>query len=212
MNFEPRKKGRKVEQVLAGAREVFLAEGFEGASVDDIARAAQVSKATLYKYFPDKRLLFIEVANAECTRQADLAIAQIQSSAPVGEALYCAAMTMAQFHLSDLGQQTYRIAVAEAARFPEIGRAFYNAGPTIAREALQADLRRRVAAGELVIEDIALAADQFIELCKASHHVQSAMGVRTNFSEAEIERIIRGAVKLFLAGYGAETTGSSETI
>lgn len=203
MNFEPRKKGRKFDQVLAAAREVFLAEGFEGASVDDIARAAQVSKATLYKYFPDKRLLFIEVANAECRRQADLAIAQIQSSAPVGEALYCAAMTMVRFHLSDLGQQTYRIAVAEAARFPEIGRAFYNAGPTIAREALQADLRRRVAAGELAIKDIPLAADQFIELCKASHHVQTAMGVRTNFSEAEIERIIRGAVSLFLAGYGA---------
>lgn len=203
MNFEPRKKGRKYDQVLAGAREVFLAEGFEGASVDDIARVAQVSKATLYKYFPDKRLLFVEVANAECQRQADLAIAQIQRTGPVAEALYGAAMTMVRFHLSDLGQQTYRIAVAESARFPEIGRAFYNAGPTKAREALQTDLRRRVAAGELAIDDIPLAADQFIELCKASHHVQSAMGVKTAFSDAEIERIIRGAVDVFMASYGA---------
>ena len=44
------RKGRKFDQVLAGARDVFMADGFEGASVDAIARAAGVSKATLYSY------------------------------------------------------------------------------------------------------------------------------------------------------------------
>ncbi len=47
------KRGRKFDQVLQGAREIFMSDGFEGASVDDIARAAGVSKATLYSYFPD---------------------------------------------------------------------------------------------------------------------------------------------------------------
>ena len=55
------RKGRKVEQVLAGAREVFLRDGFEGASVDEIAKVSGVSKATLYSYFSDKRRLFQEV-------------------------------------------------------------------------------------------------------------------------------------------------------
>ena len=64
------RKGRKFDQVLDGARQVFLTDGFEGASVDEIARAANVSKATLYSYFPDKRLLFMEVATTECQRQA----------------------------------------------------------------------------------------------------------------------------------------------
>ena len=58
------RKGRKFDQVLAGARDVFMADGFEGASVDAIARVAGVSKATLYSYFPDKRLLFMEVAGS----------------------------------------------------------------------------------------------------------------------------------------------------
>ena len=53
---------------------VFLRDGFDGASVDDIAREAGVSKATLYSYFPDKRLLFLEVAKTECARQADEAV------------------------------------------------------------------------------------------------------------------------------------------
>ena len=79
------RRGRKFDQVLAGAREVFLRDGFEGASVDDIAREAGVSKATLYSYFPDKRLLFQEVARAECRRAADEAEAMVDDQAPVAE-------------------------------------------------------------------------------------------------------------------------------
>ncbi|MFV2003524.1 MAG: TetR/AcrR family transcriptional regulator, partial [Paracoccaceae bacterium] len=75
-------KGRKFEQVLAGACEVFLADGFEGASVDDIARVAGVSKATLYSYFPDKRALFIEVLRTECQRQTNPASINIDMSQP----------------------------------------------------------------------------------------------------------------------------------
>jgi AcrR family transcriptional regulator len=62
------RKGRKFDQVLTGARKVFMADGFEGASVDDIARAAEVSKATLYSYFPDKKLLlgdFLDIVKLE---------------------------------------------------------------------------------------------------------------------------------------------------
>jgi len=81
------KKGRKFDQVLIGARDVFLRDGFEGASVDDIAKAAQVSKATLYSYFPDKRLLFMEVAKTECRRQADSAIETTDMTAPIATIL-----------------------------------------------------------------------------------------------------------------------------
>ena len=197
------KRGRKFDQVLEGARQVFMADGFEGASVDDIARAAKVSKATLYSYVPDKRLLFMEVAKHECQRQAELAIAQVQTDGPMNETLFNAASTMARFFMSKLGRQTYRIAVAESERFPEIGQAVYYAGPTIARNALIDYLSNRMEAGELIIEDLDLAADQFIEMCKASHHIQAMMGVKTDFTDAEIDRVIRGAVDTFLARYGA---------
>jgi AcrR family transcriptional regulator len=197
------KKGRKFDQVLEGARKVFMADGFEGASVDDIARAAGVSKATLYSYFPDKRFLFMEVARLECQRQAETAITRMQMSGAARDVLFEAASHMVRFFLSKLGRQTYRIAVAESERFPEIGRAFYTSGPTLARQALTDYFRRCIAAGTLVIDDIDLAADQFIELCKASLHVQMMMGIKTDFTDAEIDRVIRGAVEAFLARYGA---------
>jgi len=198
------KKGRKYDQVLVGAREVFMADGFEGASVDDIAKRAGVSKATLYSYFPDKRFLFMEIARLECQRQAEAAITRMQMSGEARDVLFEAASHMVRFFLSRLGRQTYRIAVAESERFPEIGQQFYNSGPTLARQALVRYFTERVAAGELAIDDIALAADQFIELCKASLHTKMIMGIKTDFTDAEIDRVIRGAVEVFLARYGAE--------
>ncbi len=204
------KRGRKFEQVLQGAREVFLAEGFEGASVDIIAKKAGVSKATLYSYFPDKKLLFLEVAKSECSRQANMAQSRIDMTGPPEDVLYEAASQMVRFFLSDFGRAMYRTCVAEAARFPEIGREFYASGPEVAQKILTAFLRDSVARGYLVIpeEDLSFAADQFRELCKASLHVQMVMGVRSEFSDAEIDRVVLGAVEMFVARYGAARPGA----
>ncbi|WP_172297514.1 TetR/AcrR family transcriptional regulator [Pseudoruegeria sp. HB172150] len=197
------KQGRKFDQVVEGARDVFLKDGYEGASVDDIARAAQVSKATLYSYFPDKRRLFMEVAKREFQRQAEEAVARIKMAGPASDVLFDAASSMTRFFLSDFGRQTFRIAVAEAGRFPELGRDFYCSGPSIARDALTCYLTERIDEGELVIEDIELAADQFIELCKASLHTKWIMGIVNEFPDSEVQRVVRGAVSVFMARYGA---------
>ena len=145
------RKGRKFDQVLEGARMVFLRAGFEGASVDDIAREAGVSKATLYSYFPDKRLLFMEVAKAECQRQADEAVQIIESvGMPVEEVLRFAAARFIDYMSSDFGLQTYRLCVAESDRFPQLGHAFYHSGPELVRSRMVEYLRKAVARGELV--------------------------------------------------------------
>ncbi len=198
------KKGRKFDQVLAGARDIFLRDGFEGASVDQIARAAGVSKATLYSYFPDKRILFLEVAKTECQRQADQATAEMETSRPPRQVLTTAATHMLGFFLSDFGQQVYRIVVAESGRFPQLGREFYESVPLKVRSTMVAYFREAIARGELRIDDLELAADQFPELCKARLHSQLILGVKTRFSEAEVRRVVEGAVEMFLARYGTE--------
>ena len=81
------RQGRKVQQVLAGARTVFMRDGFEGASVDAIAREAGVSKATLYSYFADKRVLFMEVGRSQCAHQSGLLFECVDTSAPAREVL-----------------------------------------------------------------------------------------------------------------------------
>jgi len=194
--------GRKFDQVLAGAREVFLADGFEGASVDDIARAAGVSKATLYSYFPDKRLLFMEVVTNECGQMADRALELIDESAPPREVLTIAASQIVPFLLSDFAQRCFRICMAERDRFPELGQAFYASGPEMGRARLSEYMAEAADRGELNIPDVDMAAEQFAELCKAKLWNRAAFGIQNEFSQTEIDEVVRNAVDTFLARYG----------
>lgn len=196
------KRGRKFDQVLGGAREVFLRDGFDGSSVDDIARAAGVSKATLYSYFPDKRLLFMEMAKRECQRQAENTIGSIDFEAPVADILLKVGSEMVNFICSGLGQRIFRICVAEADRFPELGRAFYESGPRLVRSKMIELLNLAIERGEMQIDDIDLAADQFPELCKADLFPRIVFKGETAFSEAERLRVVKGAVETFVARYG----------
>lgn len=204
MNLQPGiKRGRKFDAVLAGARDVFLRDGFEGASVDDIARAAQVSKATLYNYFPDKRLLFLEVARGEISSVADNAMEAIDRTKPPAHVLAAAARTIIAFNTSPMGLGLYRLCVAEAERFPDMARDFYEAGPVVARTALLEYFDEAIARGELRITDKPLAADQFLELCRTDVQLQLLLGVCEAPDPARIDRIVSGAVALFLARYGS---------
>lgn len=198
------KRGRKFAQVIEGARTVFLRDGFEGASVDDIAREAGVSKATLYSYFPDKRLLFMEVAKGECRKQAEDAAEFEDGNATPEKVLTIAGRRIIDLTISDIGRSVFRICVAEADRFPEIGREFYQSGPGLARQRLVDYLERAVARGQLKIEDIPLAAEQFVELCKADVQMRRLFHPDETFTAKRRDEIIRGAVEMFMARYGVK--------
>ncbi|MDF1619106.1 TetR/AcrR family transcriptional regulator [Pseudothioclava nitratireducens] len=197
------RKGRKFDQVLEGARTIFLRDGFEGASVDDIAREAGVSKATLYSYFPDKRLLFMEVAKCECARQADEAAELIEAEAmPVEKVLRFAAERFIDYMSSEFALSTYRLCVAEADRFPQLGHDFYHSGPELVRQRMVDYLKKAAARGEVKIEDFELAADQFAELCKVDIHNRLIFGIGDCCDPRDRNRIIDGAIEMFLARYG----------
>lgn len=200
----PPRKGRKFDQVLDGARTVFLRDGFDGASVDDIARVAQVSKATLYSYFPDKRLLFVEVARRECKRQADAALEVIHLTDPPAIVLATAARRIIDFFLSDFGRRVFRICVAESDRFPELGQQFYDSGPALVRDRIAAYLEGAVARSELVIDDLGHAADQFAELCKAGIFPAVIFGIKKTFAESDRDYVAQSATATFLARYGVK--------
>ncbi|MEM9433575.1 MAG: TetR/AcrR family transcriptional regulator [Pseudomonadota bacterium] len=198
------KRGRKFDQVLAGARKVFLAEGFEGASVDLIAKEACVSKATLYSYFPDKRVLFIEVTNAECAKQSERAIEFDGEVLPARQMLEKVARSMMVFLSSDFAHRIFRICVAESDRFPELGREFYMSGPRLMVERLGEYFQFACDRGELEIDDINLAAHQFHELMKADLFMKMVFNVIEKPDPAEIDRVVQGALDTFMARYGAK--------
>lgn len=196
-------KGRKFDQVVAGARDIFLRDGFEGASVDDIARSAQVSKATLYKYFPDKRLLFLEVCAVQCRALADSALDLEQSDRPIQEILRQGVDLLIRFLVSPFAQNIHQLAIGEAERFPQFAREFYRTGPALGHERVRRLLSLGVERGELLIDDLDLAAEQLIGLCRTDLWLRVSFKVQDTASETQIARVADGAVDLFMARYGA---------
>lgn len=196
------KRGRKFDQVLEGARKVFMQDGYEGAAVDEIAREAGVSKATLYSYFPDKRMLFAEIAAIECRRQADASIETADVSRPPEINLPIAGRKIVDFILSDIGQSIQRIGIAESLRFPEIGQKFYDSGPAMLHNQLATYLQLCIDRQELEIDDVDLAAEQFSDLCKVRIGSTSSLLVTRTYDQVERDKIVDSAVAMFLARYG----------
>jgi len=196
------KRGRKYDQVLDGARDVFMRDGYEGASVDMIAKSAGVSKATLYSYFPDKSVLFVEVARNECNRQAEQSVDIEACGVTAREGLICIARSFTSFLYSPFAQRVFRICVAEADRFPQLGQEFYKSGPQLLHHKVVEFLTICEGRGEVEIDDLHLAADQFAELCKAEFFAKMVFNIIEKPDEHALERVILGAVDLFMCRYG----------
>lgn len=207
MNTHPTnlvRKGRKFDQVLQGAHDVFMSEGYEGANVDDIAKAAGVSKATMYSYFPDKRALFAAVAQAACEEQTNLALSFAEGEGSFEEKLFKGCRSFMGFMLSPFGVQMFRTVISEAARFPEFGRQFWVTGPQMAHGEMVNMMREAVEDGDLKpIEDLELAAETLSELCKVGLHPRLMLGVIDAASQDDIDRVAHHAVDTFMARYGA---------
>ena len=199
----------KEEQIMAGARQVFMDCGFEGASIDEIARVAGVSKPTLYRYFSDKRHLYAAIFKRECERYADKLFPADLEKAPLADALDRVARSYISRLASDETQGAFRIAVGDAQLFPELARGFYAAGPGRGVAQMEKLLSVYVARGELEIDDITLAASQFLELCKADLFYKRVFGVLNEPDQVELNRVVAGAVRVFLRAYGVRSQDCS---
>jgi len=206
----PVTRGRKFLQVLEGARTIFLRDGFEGASVDEIAREAGVSKATLYSYFPDKRVMFIEVFRNELARETADASALVEVDLPVEQVLPFIVQIISAHLISEFGLRIYRVSVGEAERFPSLAREYYESGLLLLRRQLVGYLERCVQRHELCIADLDLAADQLIELAGVGIHNRALFLGPQAIDKDQLRKVNRGAVRMFLACYGSKQAALPE--
>lgn len=191
----------KARQIVEGARRVFLADGFDGASMNDIARVAGVSKGTIYAYFPSKEALFSALVLEDRRAQAEQLGAYDDHDGPVGDVLRRMGVSLMTLMLEPAHVAQVRTIVAAAAKFPQIGRVFYEAGPQFGQERLAVWLRRKVAENELAIGDCDSAAVQFINLVQGPHFRKMLFACAAAPAPAEIERTVDEAVALFLNMY-----------
>ena len=193
---------RKREQILDGARKLFLAEGFDAASMGDIARAAGVSKGTLYVYFDSKELLFAELVREEKIRQANAIFVLDPGDHDVVGVLTRLGRAFVTFITAPKSVKASRGVIAIAHRMPEIGKDFYSLGPRRCTSRLGDYLRAQVDAGILDIDDVELAAAQFLDLSHSTLSRPLLFGSTDYPSEERINRIVDAAVRMFLKTYG----------
>ena len=191
----------KARQILEGARTAFLELGYEGTSTDEIVRRAGVSKGTVYNYFPNKQSLFRAFVELECCQHGKRIFKFDASTQTTESTLRELAHHFIELIVSSFGQNIYRLAVGEAQRFPDLARTFFNSGIDVGTRNLAQFLSAAVARGDLKIDDIELAAQQFLALCKADIFNKCLFGLQHSFTPEEIDRVANGAVDMFLRAY-----------
>jgi AcrR family transcriptional regulator len=193
----------KRRQIMEGARKVFLAEGFDGASMNDIARVAGVSKGTLYVYFVSKEQLFEALIREERRQQAERLTDFSLESSDVGASLFEFGCKLIEIMSRPDTLAHVRTVIAASHKFPQLGRAFYEAGPCFGANRLSGYMRRMTDEGRLKIADIDRAAWQFLELCQAGTFKPLLFRMVDELTTAEIEAGVSAAVDVFLAAYAA---------
>lgn len=203
MHALPDDDSSKRRQILAGARKVFMDLGFDGASMGEIARAAGVSKGTLYVYFADKSALFEAILEEEALQHGQV----VFNFDPARDA----ETTLRDFGAAYLhllcrpgGGSAIRTVMAIAERMPDVGRRYYFRVLDKTINRLSEYLKAHVAPGDLAIDDCDLAASQFMELCKASLFLPLVFQAAPPPSEQRMMEVIDSATRLFLAAYKAK--------
>jgi TetR/AcrR family transcriptional regulator, mexJK operon transcriptional repressor len=195
---------RKRAAILAAAQQVFFANGFVGASMDQVAATAAVSKQTVYKHFTNKGALFREVVT-NIVRARDAGItAELLSpdKASFEEQL----RSFARFFLKGVMQpdvlKLRRLVIGEAGRFPELGETFYDLGPKRATEQLSLALRELSARQGFSLQDPDLAAEHLLCLI-LSIPLDRAMllGDEHGLTDVALDQYADEGVRVFLRAY-----------
>jgi AcrR family transcriptional regulator len=191
----------KTRQILEGARRVFLADGFDGASMNDIARVAAVSKGTLYVYFQSKQALFEALIREEHRRTAERLSIFDEAEPDVALVLKRFGNALMNVMLLPEHIALVRTVSAAAAKFPTIGRAFFEAGPQYGANRLADYFAQQVQAGTLVVDDVNLAAWQFLECLQGGHLKRMLFCVCEPPPQAAVEKAVSRAVDMFMTVY-----------
>jgi TetR/AcrR family transcriptional regulator, mexJK operon transcriptional repressor len=192
--------GRKECQVLSAARQEFLEHGFSGTSVDAIARAAGVSKATLYAYFPSKEALFTHLIEVECKEKCG-GIPSPDLDGGLVPALHVLCRHFVDYFLSREKAAFFQTVSSERWRFPELCKLYFTSGKKTVLEFVAAYLAEAQERGLLVFDDANIAAEQLLNLAVADLPLRVALGLELR-SEAEAERMMEAGIAVFLKAYG----------
>ena len=193
---------KKRLDILAAAQEEFKEKGFLGASMDSLAKRAEVSKRTVYNHFPSKEVLFHNIVKGLCDSFSQALNIKYQSNKALEEQLYIAAMSEIDLLASECFRDLNRITLAEFIRSPKLASStLEHLGQQ--KNGLHIWIDNAISDGQLKAVDSEYAAQQFLGIIKASAFWPQLLMNQTSPSAEQQKIIADDAVLMFLARYKA---------
>jgi len=206
------RSARKHREIMQAATAVFVAKGYDGTSMEEIATKAGVSKQTVYKHFADKERLFAEIVLAT-TDQVDQVVGLVTTSLGDTRDLESDLGRLARGFITALMKadvlQLRRLVIANADRMPKLGRSWYENGFERVLATLASCFQRLADQDLLHFEDPLLAANHFVGMLLWIP-INEAMftGNDKPRGQAELDRLADAGARAFLAAYRSKREGS----
>ena len=200
---QEKSSARKARDILRVATDVFLAHGYLAANMDQIAAAAGVSKATVYKHFGSKKALFESIIQGRVETLLSPLRIEARPGQSLAELLTVFAREFVDLILQPSSLALYRVVIFEAFNNEELGRDTYSAGGGALVRHIAEFFAAQMKDGRLAIDDPVLAAEQFLGSLTGHVQLRALLGVDPSPSAAARERFVAAAVSAFLRAYSS---------
>lgn len=198
---EGNRSERKRQHILTSATAIFAREGFSHAGMEQIARDAGVSTATLYAYFPSKADLFRIVVEGAIEGIAARVRATADLEGDARQRLTAFGLAYAEFYSDPVSRSLFRMVIAERRRFPDLAHHFRERG----REELGGTAVRILSTlardGHLSLEKPSWAAGQLQGMIEHSTLMLGLIVGDEAVPARPLETIVDDCVTTFLARY-----------
>lgn len=191
---------QKRQAILDAAVQHFLAIGYERTTLEMVAKEAAVSTATVYKHFSTKRDLFGGIMARVWEVQVNAAELSSENADPT-TTLTAIGQEYARLLRDPQIEALTRVIIAEAPRFPELGEELYHRGKEPYLRQLHVYLQREIDQQRYQIQDIPLAARQFLGMINDVIFWPRFLVMGLKITDAEVECVVTEAVKTFIARY-----------
>jgi AcrR family transcriptional regulator len=195
------RRPEKSNLIIEAAGQLFLEQGYGAVSMDQIAKVAGVSKATVYAHFESKDRLFAAVIQTGCSAYAEGIVPAIMELTDIRESMTRIAAGIESFLLAPKTLGIYRVIIAEGPRFPELVQAFVNSGPLPFLKLLTDFFQRAHDRNMLKVPNPRLAAHQLVWLVRGPLYMRRMLNLNDMVGEPPAEEVIAGAVDMLLKAY-----------
>lgn len=182
--------------IVNAAAAVFLEAGFDKASMQEIARRADVSKQTVYSHFGSKEALFKEAIIAACRAHTPEGLENI-SNMSLEDTLRHVGKSLAELIFSEEAIRLESLCISGNNSHPEAANMYWQAGHQWVKDLLVNCLQAQIDNGNLEHDNVELAAQQFISLLLVDKKCKLLLGIES-VEDNDINLIVDQAVSFFL--------------